>query len=131
MRRSVLLLAALAIAVLLASGVALAVTPTGTPHSGVQEKGPDAALDGALRSLVARHGGPPGVIAIVQRGRHREVHTFGCATGERAANAPGDRMSIARTARLLRRVGSRWWQGQLSWTTPSASADGLTAAGRR
>jgi hypothetical protein len=67
-------------AVLLASGAALAVTPTGTPHSGAQGKGPGAALDGALRSLVARHGGPPGVIAIVQRGRHREVHAFGVAT---------------------------------------------------
>jgi hypothetical protein len=54
MRRSVLLLAALATAVLLASGVALAVTPNG------QAQGPGAALDGALRSLVARHGGPPG-----------------------------------------------------------------------
>jgi D-alanyl-D-alanine carboxypeptidase len=102
MRRSVLLLAAVAIAVLLASGVALAVTPTGTPHSGVQEKGPDAALDGALRSLVARHGGPPGVIAIVQRGRHREVHTFGVRdleSGQRMR--PGDRMRIASTAKAF------------------------------
>ena len=102
MRRSVLLLAALATAVLLASGVALAVTPTGTPHSGVQAKGPDAALDGALRSLVARHGGPPGVIAIVQRGRHREVHTFGVRdleSGQRMR--PGDRMRIASTAKAF------------------------------
>jgi len=102
MRRSVLLLAAVATAVLLASGVALAVTPTGTPHSGVQAKGPDAALDGALRSLVARHGGPPGVIAIVQRGRHREVHTFGVRdleSGQRMR--PGDRMRIASTAKAF------------------------------
>jgi len=102
MRRSVLLLAAVPIAVLLASGVARAVTPTGTPHSGAQEKGPDAALDGALRSLVARHGGPPGVIAIVQRGRHREVHTFGVRdleSGQRMR--PGDRMRIASTAKAF------------------------------
>ncbi len=37
-------------------------------------KGADAALD---RELVAMRGGPKGVIAIVQRGQHREVHAFG------------------------------------------------------
>jgi D-alanyl-D-alanine carboxypeptidase len=40
-------------------------------------KGADAALDRALEQLVAMDGGPPGVIAIVQRGPHREVHSFG------------------------------------------------------
>ena len=102
MRRSVLLLAALATAVLLASGAALAVTPTGTPHSGAQGKGPGAALDGALRSLVTRHGGPPGVIAIVQRGQHREVHTFGVGNIEtgRPMRA-GDHMRIASAAKAF------------------------------
>jgi D-alanyl-D-alanine carboxypeptidase len=81
-RRSVLLLAALATAVFLASGVALAVTPTGTPAVSGREafqsaQSQDAALDTALRRLVAMHGGPPGVIAVVQRGKHREVHAFG------------------------------------------------------
>jgi D-alanyl-D-alanine carboxypeptidase len=102
MRRSVLLLVAVATAVLLASGVALAVTPTGTPHSGVQDKGPDAALDSALRSLVARHGGPPGAIAVVQRGRHREVHSVGVRnlrTG--LPMRAGDRMRVASTAKAF------------------------------
>jgi D-alanyl-D-alanine carboxypeptidase len=40
-------------------------------------RGADAALDRALEELVAMRGGPPGVIAIVQRGPHREVHSFG------------------------------------------------------
>src|ERR671919_562696 len=40
-------------------------------------KGADAALDRALEELVAMDGGPPGVIAVVQRGQHRKVHTFG------------------------------------------------------
>src|SRR5215208_97623 len=40
-------------------------------------KGADAALDRALKELVAMEGGPPGVIAVVQRGQHRKVHTFG------------------------------------------------------
>src|SRR5918996_1321266 len=42
-----------------------------------QAKGADAALDRALKDLVAMEDGPPGVIAVVQRGQHREVHTFG------------------------------------------------------
>ena len=96
MRRSVLLLAALATAVLLASGVALAVTPNG------QAQGPGAALDGALRSLVARHGGPPGVIAIVQRGQHREVHTFGVRNIKSGQPMrPGDRTRIASAAKAF------------------------------
>jgi D-alanyl-D-alanine carboxypeptidase len=78
MRRSVLLLAALTVAVLLASGVALAVTPEGAGHGSLQgARERDAALDHALEELVAMHGGPPGVIAIVQRGPHREIHSFG------------------------------------------------------
>jgi D-alanyl-D-alanine carboxypeptidase len=102
MRRSVLLLAAVATAVLLASGMALAVTPTGTPHSGAQGKGPGAALDGALRSLVARHGGPPGVIAIVQRGQHREVHAFGVRNIETGRPMrPNDRTRVASAAKAF------------------------------
>ena len=42
-----------------------------------QAKGADAALDRALKDLVAMEVGPPGVIAVVQRGQHRKVHTFG------------------------------------------------------
>jgi D-alanyl-D-alanine carboxypeptidase len=42
-----------------------------------QTNGADAALDRALKELVAMEGGPPGVIAVIQRGQHREVHTFG------------------------------------------------------
>jgi D-alanyl-D-alanine carboxypeptidase len=96
MRRSVLLLAAVATAVLLASGAALAVTPNG--HS----KGRGAALDGALRSLVARHGGPPGVIAIVQRGQHREVHSFGVRNIKSGQPMrANDRMRIASAAKAF------------------------------
>jgi D-alanyl-D-alanine carboxypeptidase len=45
--------------------------------SGQGTKGADAALDRALKELVAMEGGPPGAIAIVQRGNHRQVHSFG------------------------------------------------------
>jgi D-alanyl-D-alanine carboxypeptidase len=68
--------------VLLAGGVTMAVTPAsgGYRDNGTvaaSTKASDAALDAALKALVARHGGPPGAIAVVQRGKHREVHAFG------------------------------------------------------
>jgi len=44
-----------------------------------QAKGADAALDRALKDLVAMEEGPPGVIAIVQRGEELKVHRFGIA----------------------------------------------------
>src|SRR5829696_68280 len=70
--------------------------------SGQGSKGADAALDRALKELVAMEGGPPGVIAVVQRGQHREVHTFGVANLKN--NRPmrvDDRMRIASTAKAF------------------------------
>ncbi len=107
MRKTVLLLASMAAALLLAGGVALAVTPSGTAAGDAKvhitsAKASDAALDGALKGLVARHGGPPGVIAVVQRGEHREVHRFGVAnvrTGR--PMRVNDRMRIASTAKAF------------------------------
>ena len=67
-----------------------------------QAKSADAALDRALEDLVAMKGGPPGVIAVVQRGQHRKVHTFG------VRNIKGglpirvdDRMRIASVAKAF------------------------------
>jgi D-alanyl-D-alanine carboxypeptidase len=65
-------------------------------------KGADAALDRALKELVAMEGGPPGVIAVVQRGQHREVHTFGVAnvrTGR--PTRIHDRMRVASAAKAF------------------------------
>ena len=42
-------------------------------------KDADAALDRALEELVTMRGGPQGVIAIVQRGKHLKAHRFGVA----------------------------------------------------
>ncbi len=109
MRRTVLLLASVSVAVLLASGAALAVTPlVGADENAEAEvtvaaaRSPDAALDRALKDLVAMQGGPPGVIAVVQRGERREVHTFGVANlkSERPMRAD-DRMRIASTAKAF------------------------------
>jgi D-alanyl-D-alanine carboxypeptidase len=65
-------------------------------------KSADAALDQALKELVAMEGGPPGVIAVIQRGKHREIHTFGVAnvrTGK--PMRIDDRMRIASAAKAF------------------------------
>ncbi len=103
-----MLLASVSVAVLLAGGAALAVTPlVGADENTEAEaaaaaKGPDAALDRALKDLVAMEGGPPGVIAVVQRGERREVHTFGVANlkSERPMRVD-DRMRIASAAKAF------------------------------
>jgi D-alanyl-D-alanine carboxypeptidase len=65
-------------------------------------KGADAALDRALKELVAMEGGPPGVIAVVQRGQHRKVHTFGVRNlnGDLPIRID-DRMRIASAAKAF------------------------------
>src|SRR5918997_7099316 len=109
MRRTILLLASVSVAVLLAGGAALAVTPlVGADEKNAEAgvaaaaKGPDAALDRALKELVSMEGGPPGVIAVVQRGEKHEVHTFGVAKlkSERPMRAD-DRMRIASAAKAF------------------------------
>ena len=65
-------------------------------------KGADAALDRALEELVAMRGGPPGVIAVIQRGQHREVHTFGVANVRTGRPMRiHDRMRVASAAKAF------------------------------
>jgi D-alanyl-D-alanine carboxypeptidase len=93
----------MAVAIVLAGGASLATTPVGTGEGALGgAEGRDAALDRALEELVAMDGGPPGVIAIVQRGPHREVHSFG------VRNLKGDlpmradaRMRLASTSKAF------------------------------
>nr|MBA2713575.1 beta-lactamase family protein [Rubrobacteraceae bacterium] len=67
-----------------------------------QAKGADAALDRALEELVAMKGGPPGVIAVVQRGQHRKAHTFGVRNIKSGLPIRvDDRMRIASTAKAF------------------------------
>jgi D-alanyl-D-alanine carboxypeptidase len=93
--------------VLLAGGVTLAVTPTDAPSGTGQgmlrnAQVRDAALDAALRSLVARRGGPPGAIAVIQRGKHREVHAFGVRNVKSGLPMrANDRMRIASTSKAF------------------------------
>ena len=97
-----MLLASVSLAALVACGMALAVTPTGETAGNAKAGAPDAALDRALKKLVAMDGGPPGVIAVVQRGERREVHTFGVASlrSERPMRVD-DRMRIASAAKAF------------------------------
>ena len=70
--------------------------------SGQGSKGADAALDRALKELVAMEGGPPGVIAVVQRGQHRKVHTFGVRNIKSGLPIRvDDRMRIASVAKAF------------------------------
>jgi D-alanyl-D-alanine carboxypeptidase len=65
-------------------------------------KGADAALDRALKELVVMEGGPPGVIAVVQRGQHRKVHTFGVRNIKSGLPMRvDDRMRIASAAKAF------------------------------
>jgi D-alanyl-D-alanine carboxypeptidase len=65
-------------------------------------KSADAALDRALEELVAMEGGPPGVIAVIQRGKHREIHTFGVANVRTGRPMRiDDRMRIASAAKAF------------------------------
>jgi D-alanyl-D-alanine carboxypeptidase len=65
-------------------------------------KSADAALDRALEDLVAMEGGPPGVIAVVQRGQHRKVHTFGVRNIKSGLPIRvDDRMRIASVAKAF------------------------------
>lgn len=99
----------MSLAVLFACGVALAVTPTEETAGNSEAeaattaaRGPDAALDRALKKLVAMEGGPPGVIAVVQRGEKREVHTFGVANLKSEKSMKfDDRMRIASAAKAF------------------------------
>jgi D-alanyl-D-alanine carboxypeptidase len=59
---------------LLAAATSLTAAQAGTPA-----RQSDAALDQALQRLVSMRGGPPGVIALVQRGGELRVHTAGYA----------------------------------------------------
>src|ERR687897_2726306 len=67
-----------------------------------RKKSADAALDRALEDLVAMEGGPPGVIAVVQRGQQRKVHTFGVRNIKSGLPIRvDDRMRIASVAKAF------------------------------
>ena len=99
--------------VLLAAGtlglVALLVRPE-TAAAAPKAAAADAALDRALRELVEMPGGPPGAIAVVQRGSSLRVHAFGvAAVGEQGRPRKSDYMRIASVAKAFSgAVACRW-----------------------
>jgi D-alanyl-D-alanine carboxypeptidase len=92
----------MAAAIVVASEVALAGPSLGTSGDDVTASRTDASLDRALKRLISMPGGPPGVIAIVQRGKDREVHRFGLA--DLSTGKPfrvNDHMRIASVAKAF------------------------------
>jgi D-alanyl-D-alanine carboxypeptidase len=64
--------------------------------------GHGAALDRALDELVAMPGGPPGVIVLIQRGRHVTVHAAGAAkVGAGSLPRATDHMRIASVSKVF------------------------------
>jgi D-alanyl-D-alanine carboxypeptidase len=101
MRKMVSLLVSMGAALVLAGGAALAVISTDAGAlRGAESR--DAALDRALEELVTMDGGPPGVIAIVQRGQSREVHSFGVRSIKSGLPMrAGDHMRLASTSKAF------------------------------
>lgn len=91
-------------ATILALGVLGVVSSSPPAHAAARPSArtADAALDRALRELVAMPGGPPGVIALVQRGRSLAVHAFGVAdVGATRTPRQHDPMRIASVAKAF------------------------------
>jgi D-alanyl-D-alanine carboxypeptidase len=92
--------------------VAVALVPAA---AGLQANAADSKLDRALARLVGMRGGPPGVVAVVQRGSHRVVFRHGVA----------DRSTRRRIA-----LGDRWRIASVSKAFSGAVALTLVARGR-
>jgi D-alanyl-D-alanine carboxypeptidase len=93
MIRALRIALALVLVSLVGTGAAAAATPA---------QNADAALDRALKRLVAMPGGPPGVISVVQRGEQIRVHRAGVADVETRRRPRGsDHMLIASTAKAF------------------------------
>ena len=72
------------------------------PATAASARAADAALDRALRELVAMPGGPPSAIAIVQRGAALRVHSAGvAAVGAQAPPRKNDFMRVASVAKAF------------------------------
>ena len=83
--------------VILASLVGVGAATAGTPTQKA-----DAALDRALKRLVSMPGGPPGVIAVVQRENTVSVHRAGYGDVDTRRKPRGsDHMRIASTAKAF------------------------------
>jgi len=83
--------------------VSLLCLAVASPASGVTgERAADRALDRALENLVRLPEGPPGAIAVIQRGGKRNVHTAGVANVETGAPLrAGDHMRIASVSKAF------------------------------
>ncbi|HEY4278003.1 MAG TPA: serine hydrolase domain-containing protein [Conexibacter sp.] len=85
-----------------AAAVAGLIAPTAAGAAATSPAQADAALRGALRAVVTAPGGPPGAIAVVQRGSSRHVARAGVADlRTRNAWRIDDHMRLASTAKAF------------------------------
>ncbi|MDX1378568.1 MAG: serine hydrolase domain-containing protein [Anaerolineales bacterium] len=93
--------AALLVILLLIMVSATTLTASAT-SLGKSARAADAALDRALKRLVAMPGGPPAALAIVQRGKSLAVHAFGVSEiGTQRKPQKNDYMRIASIAKAF------------------------------
>ena len=100
MRKTVLLLASVAAAAVLPRGAVACPRRRRRRSPEGNARVPRRRARWALEDLVAMRGGPPGAIAVVQRGEAREVHAFGegnIATGRTVR--VDDRVRLASTSK--------------------------------
>jgi D-alanyl-D-alanine carboxypeptidase len=82
--------------------VGLLTLSLGAPPAFAGAKQADGRLDRALSELVQVPSGPPGVIAVVQRGEDREVHRAGIANRELGGRlGPDQSMRLASVAKAF------------------------------
>jgi len=94
---------------------AAALLPAAAASAATAPERADRTLDRALARLVTMPGGPPGAVAVVQRGSERRVFSHGV----------GDRSSKARIA-----LGDRWRIASVSKAFSGAVALSLVARGQ-
>ena len=89
-------------ALLLVCAVLVSLVPATSASAAGPAAQADRALDRALRGLVAAKDGPPGAIAVVQRGGDRRVHSAGVADVENGSPLRARRqMRIASVAKAF------------------------------
>jgi D-alanyl-D-alanine carboxypeptidase len=82
--------------------LALTSSPPAHAASPGAARAADAQLQRALRELVARRDGPPGVAVVLQRGKRTSFHTVGVGeVGRRGRIAPSDHMRLASVAKAF------------------------------
>jgi D-alanyl-D-alanine carboxypeptidase len=102
---------------ILAAAMTLAALGASSGANATSARRADQALERSLQRLVAMPGGPPGAIAIVQRGRRVMVHAAGVSdVTTREGMTPSDHMRLGSVSKAFNGATALWLvaQGVLS-----------------